>query len=381
MSFDTLNKKEFLEQYWQKKPLVIRGGFAHLKDILEPDELAGLSCENGVESRIVIEEGGAKPWEVKHGPFSEDVYKSLPKDKWTLLVQGVEQWLPEVYEILDSFKFVPNWRVDDVMVSYAPDGGSVGAHTDQYDVFLIQGWGKREWRVGRSPLDEEDLIPGLELKILNGFEDFDSHTLELGDVLYLPPQYAHHGIAIGDSMTYSVGFRAPHNKELLGHFCDHLLIHGEQEYHYKDPNLGIQESSGEIKQEALEKLYKMVMSTVQNKESFTRFIGEYMTIPKYDVKPEPYVGKPWDDFSDELILEKFLGLRTVYQLEAGTIQFFANGKSTSLTMTAMELVKVICDGGIEFSWSELKSYCKDSESREFLTLLIGQGLLLPRDEA
>ncbi|SMF62146.1 cupin domain-containing protein [Pseudobacteriovorax antillogorgiicola] len=378
INFVDLDPQGFLENYWQKKPLLIKNGFAYLREVLEPEELAGLSCEQGVESRLILEKGGVKPWEVRHGPFEEDDFTTLPQDSWTLLVQGVEQWIPEVYQLLESFRFVPNWRVDDVMVSYAPDGGSVGAHVDQYDVFLIQGFGQREWRIGKEPLKEELIIPGLDVKILQEFNDYEALHLDLGDVLYLPPGIAHHGIAKGRSMTYSVGFRAPHNKELAGHFADHVLLHGRREVMYRDPDLELQESSGEMNQASLDRLFREVQATLGDRDLFNDFVGRYMTLPKYDHKPEPQDPTCLDDLRDDDVLEPFLGARMLYQ-KTHKLVLYINGEPFPVEMEALPVVKALCDSKQAFLWGELKSAALRCNGLGLLQDLVKEGWLLVAD--
>src|SRR5690606_32440789 len=206
-----ISAREFLRDYWQKKPLLIRQAIPDFQNPLSPDELAGLSLEEEVESRLVIEHGDS-PWELRRGPFAEDTYQQLPERDWTLLVQAVDQLVPEVAELLQHFRFLPNWRIDDVMISYATDGGGVGPHFDNYDVFLLQAHGRRRWRIGRQK--DKTLRPGLPLKILAAFEPEEEHVLEPGDMLYLPPGWAHDGIAEGECMTYSIGFRSPNGAQL-----------------------------------------------------------------------------------------------------------------------------------------------------------------------
>lgn len=216
-----ISAREFLRDYWQKKPLLIRQAIPGFQSPISPDELAGLSLEEEVESRLVIEHG-AQPWELRRGPFTEETYQSLPERDWTLLVQAVDQFVPEVSELLEHFRFLPSWRIDDVMISYAAPGGGVGPHFDNYDVFLLQGYGKRRWRIGQMCDSQSPLMKHADLRILADFEGSDDWVLEPGDMLYLPPRLAHLGTAVDECMTYSVGFRAPSAAEVLTHFTDFL---------------------------------------------------------------------------------------------------------------------------------------------------------------
>ncbi|HKE48550.1 MAG TPA: cupin domain-containing protein, partial [Rhodanobacteraceae bacterium] len=195
----------FLREFWQKKPLLIRGAVADFRDPLTPDDLAGLACEPSALSRIVIHEARRDRWTLRTGPFDPADFARLPKRDWTLLVQDVDKWDADVAALLPRFSFLPAWRIDDVMVSYAVDGGSVGAHVDHYDVFLLQGLGRRDWRISTDPRAPKATRDDAEIKLLRTFEPTHAWTLEPGDMLYLPPGVPHHGVADGECLTYSVG--------------------------------------------------------------------------------------------------------------------------------------------------------------------------------
>jgi 50S ribosomal protein L16 3-hydroxylase len=217
-----MSTSRFMREYWQKKPLLVRGALPAFADPLAPDELAGLACEDGIESRIVQEVGREGPWETTWGPHDEQTFAKLPPTGWTLLVQEVNRHVPKLAVLLDAFGFLPNVRVDDVMVSFAVPGGSVGAHLDSYDVFLIQGQGHRRWRYGTTPAVDTCFVPGLTLRILERFTPDVDEVFGPGDMLYLPPGFAHHGVAESPCLTYSVGFRAPNFGEMWKAFGAHL---------------------------------------------------------------------------------------------------------------------------------------------------------------
>src|SRR5688572_6389789 len=226
----------FLRDYWQKRPLLIRNPWKTWSNPLTPDELAGLACEDGVESRLV--ERAAESWSIEHGAFPETRLRTLRDANWTLLVQAVDVFVPAVAALIEPFRFVPDWRIDDVMVSLAADGGGVGPHFDQYDVFLVQGLGRRRWRIGAMCDASSLLLAHDDLRLLADFAPLEEHVLGPGDILYVPPGIAHDGIAESDDcMTYSVGFRAPSRSELVAHFCDHVLGTLEDDDRYADPNL------------------------------------------------------------------------------------------------------------------------------------------------
>ncbi|MFW3613925.1 JmjC domain-containing protein [Billgrantia antri] len=279
-----LTPAEFLRDYWQRQPLLIRGALADFESPLDPDELAGLACEEGVEARLIEEAGPDGPWQVSHGPFDEAVFGELPERDWTLLVQAVDHYVPEVAELLDHFDFLPSWRLDDVMISYAPPGGSVGPHVDQYDVFLLQGLGRRRWQLGGKVPDDAPIIAGIDLRILERFEvaPGDDWVLEPGDMLYLPPGWAHHGVSQSDDcMTYSVGFRAPSADEAITSFADYL---GEQlppSLRYGDAGMTPPSDPAELDDAALERMRHLILSTLDDPAQLAQWFGRVMTQPKY----------------------------------------------------------------------------------------------------
>lgn len=269
----------FLRETWQKQPLLIRGLWPAWENPLEPDELAGLACEDGVESRLIRQDRGALALE--HGPFEETRFGELGEAPWTLLVNAVDHHVPEVAALLDVFRFVPNWRIDDVMVSYAVDQGGVGAHFDQYDVFLVQGLGRRRWQVGAVCDDDTALLPHDDLRLLAEFEPVQEWVLEPGDVLYVPPGVAHNGVAVGDDcMTYSIGFRAPSRDELVAQWAEHLVAHSAGDRRYADPALPLQDNPGEITAQALEGLHALLTETLLDRTAFARWFGRYNSMPK-----------------------------------------------------------------------------------------------------
>ena len=249
----------FLRDSWQKRPLLIKNPWADWQNPLAPDELAGLACEADVESRLIARNGGRANGRLvcEHGPIDATRFGRLGKKHWTLLVQAVDHHVPAVAALIEPFRFVPNWRIDDVMVSYAVDGGGVGAHFDQYDVFLIQGLGIRRWRVGQACDASTALLPHDDLRLLADFTPTAEYWLEPGDMLYLPPGIAHDGVAVGDDcMTYSIGFRAPACSELISDWADHVASQLPQDDRYTDPGLRLQDNPGEIAPDAIAALHE-----------------------------------------------------------------------------------------------------------------------------
>lgn len=327
-----LDSAAFLRDVWQKRPLLIRGAFPAWRNPLDPDELAGLACEDGVESRLVLRQG--ETWALEHGPFAEDRFARLGKAPWSLLVQGVDRLVDDVAMLIEPFRFVPDWRIDDVMISYAVDQGGVGPHFDQYDVFLIQGLGRRRWRVGPRCDSTTPLVPHADLRLLAGFEALEEWVLEPGDVLYLPPGFAHDGVALGDDcMTYSVGFRAPSSAELVDGWSEQVASLLSDDERYADPDLAPQSNPAEITATALDRLQAMVIEALSDREGFARWFGAHATAPKFaeeDWRPD----EPLD--RDDLVaaLDEDGGVRVnpasrfaFVREPAGRIALFVDGET------------------------------------------------------
>ncbi len=283
-----MSTARFLREHWQKKPLLVRGAFPGFVDPIDPDELAGLACEDGVESRIVREKGGAYPWQVTWGPQEESTFAGLPKRGWTLLVQEINRWVPEAALLLEPFSFLPSVRVDDVMTSFAAPGGSVGPHVDSYDVFLIQGRGKRRWKYHTKPTKDRRILPDLDLRILQEFDAQADEVLEPGDMLYLPPNFAHHGVAVTPCLTYSIGFRSPCMGEVWSSFAaasarqspasSTLLV---------DPPFSPASNPGAIPEELLSRIRAMVRSLDTSDEAIDRWFASFATRLKPGHELEP----------------------------------------------------------------------------------------------
>lgn len=244
----------FLRDYWQKRPLLIRGFAGNGLAGVSPDDLAGLACEEAALSRIVTHDRRRDRWSVRSGPFAETDFAQLGTRDWTLLVQDVDKWDMDVAVLLDRFDFIPSWRIDDVMISYATDGGGVGPHVDQYDVFLVQGMGRRRWRIDDSASSDHEFREDSELRLLKRFSPTHEWLLEPGDALYLPPGVPHEGIAVGACMTWSVGMRAPAQSELLLDFAEFLAEPLGEARRYADPDLAPARAGGEIDAAALRRV-------------------------------------------------------------------------------------------------------------------------------
>ena len=298
--------EQFLRDYWQKRPLLIRNAFPGFVSPIEPEDLAGLACEEAALSRLVAHDRGNDSWMVRHGPFDEALFPQLGDHDWTLLVQDVDKWDMDVAALLPAFGFLPRWRIDDIMVSFAATGGSVGAHVDQYDVFLLQAQGHRRWQidagaaVGRHapPLAFRDDV---ELKLLREFTPTHDWVLAPGDMLYLPPGVPHHGVAVDPCLTFSVGMRAPSAAELLGDFVDTLSADADEALRYRDPDLAVPADPNEIDEAAMRRVVDGLNALRMNDPErlgdwFGRFITLYRSageVPAAERAP-PRIEVEWD---------------------------------------------------------------------------------------
>jgi 50S ribosomal protein L16 3-hydroxylase len=271
---------QFLRRYWQKHPLLVRGAFPGFEPPLSPDDLAGLACEEIALSRLVVHDRARDAWQLRQGPFAESDFARLPERDWTLLVQDCDKLIGEVEQLLLPFRFLPDWRIDDVMVSYAVPGGSVGAHVDQYDVFLLQGHGHRRWRISTDPAAPLGFRADVELKLLERFEATHDWVLAPGDMLYLPPRVPHFGEAVDACTTWSVGLRAPAAGELLVDLAEQLAERLGDDLRYADPDLAPATDPAEIDARALSRVRALVraanaLDDAAFAASFARFITRY----------------------------------------------------------------------------------------------------------
>lgn len=273
-----LTPAQFMRRHWQKKPLLVKGALPGFQPLLSRPELFALSGQEQVESRLVVQRPGAD-WTLKHGPFAKSAFPAFKQSHWTLLVQGVDLHHDGAHALMQQFRFLPDARLDDLMISWASEGGGVGPHFDSYDVFLIQAQGKRRWRIGRQK--DLSLEPDLPLKILSHFEAEEEYVCEPGDMLYLPPKWAHDGVAVeGECMTYSVGFRVPQRGGLAGEIAQRLADDHEDETLYRDPDQAATQQPGRIPAGLQAFTADALQRLLEQPEDMARALGEVMTEPK-----------------------------------------------------------------------------------------------------
>ena len=286
-----LSPRIFLRDYWQKKPLLIRAAVPGFNGLLERDELFALARDEDVESRFIAHD--ASGWQFERGPLPGSLLKRPKSKPWTVLVQGLNLLLPEADALMRRFSFIPYARLDDLMVSYATNGGGVGPHFDSYDVFLLQGTGRRRWQI--SAQKDLSLLDDAPLRILRNFVPEQEWVLEPGDMLYLPPHYAHDGVAEGDCTTYSIGFRAPSAQELGSAFLDHLRDGLCLEGMYADPDLTLQTDPAQVPAAMIDRIAGMLQAISWTRGDIEQFVGSYLSEPKphvfFDPPDEPLSAK------------------------------------------------------------------------------------------
>ena len=337
-----ISPQVFMKRYWQKKPLLVRQAIPNFKPLLDRAQLFELAANEDAQTRMVIQEPGSKPgWRFKHGPFQRRALPPLRQPGWTILVQGVDLHHDRVHELMNEFRFVPDARLDDLMISFATDGGGVGPHFDSYDVFLLQAHGKRRWRIGRQK--DLSLQPDVPLKILANFEPEVEYMLEPGDLLYLPPRYAHDGIAEGECMTYSIGFRIPNRAELARELLQRLAEEAEETVGvglYRDPDQPAVDQPAEIPARMLEFAQDALQDALQDSRALARGLGEYMTEPKPNVWFEARVA-----FAQDAQTVKAQGIRLDRRTRMmfDPHHVFINGESFSASGRDATLMRVLAN--------------------------------------
>lgn len=373
--------EQFLQDYWQQRPLVIRQAYQQLP-AFDWEAMQQLATKDIIESRLI--EGAGHDWQLTHGPFeAEDFENLLTANDWTLLVQDVDKFHTELASLLADFDFVPNWRLDDIMVSYAAPGGSVGPHTDAYDVFLIQAAGHRRWQISSAPIAQPVWIADCDLRILESFQADETFVLGPGDMLYLPPHYAHHGVAEDFCMTYSVGFRAPSGQELLEAVLVKLLETEQGKQRYLDPTWLSVESSSEISPVAVDGFKTLLNSTLKSAEPlFQEVIGELVTAVKPSLEEAVENTLPDNDI-DQVVLDEHLGqggilernrlVRLAWTFDGDKrLQVFYAGQSTTLPDENQIVVQWMCEKNqlLPSDWLTIK---QSDTGATLLVTLINEG--------
>ncbi|QHP56894.1 cupin domain-containing protein [Pectobacterium carotovorum] len=313
-----LNWPEFLEKYWQKQPVVLKNAFPNFVDPITPDELAGLAMEAEVDSRLVSHKNGQ--WQASNGPFEH--FDNLGETGWSLLAQAVNHWHAPSAELVSPFRVLPDWRLDDLMISFSVPGGGVGPHIDQYDVFIIQGMGSRRWRVGdKLPMRQFCSHPAL--LHVDPFPPIIDEDLEPGDILYIPPGFPHDGFTHETALNYSVGFRGPNGRDLISSFADYVLENDLGGEHYSDPDLTCREHPGRVEAYEFDRLREMMIDVINQPEALKAWFGRFVTTPRHELDIAP-AEPPYEQdevvgaLMDGGVLTRLSGLRV---LEVGGSYF------------------------------------------------------------
>lgn len=371
-----LDIAQFLSEYWQKKPLLIKNAFPQFEDPISADELAGLACEEEISSRIVVTKDN--DWEVVQGPFED--YDSYGETHWQLLVQAVNHWYPDSQPFVDAFRFLPDWRFDDLMASFATPSGGVGPHVDNYDVFIIQGEGERRWTVGdNTPQQRRGGNPNSPL--VEDFTPIIDAVLEKGDMLYIPPGFPHCGETLTVAMSYSIGFRAPSQQELVSEIADYLL----------DKNLGQQrftsisepDSPGVISQEHQLGLMNLLAQLSQDPHSYQVVLGKLLSQNRFELDicegEEAYTEADLQDAFDQGAgISRIGGLKVLRLENDANSRLFINGEVYELPNTPEEVLAILSDN-VSLGSDIASTLCQHDEVQSLLLTLINQGLFYLAD--
>ncbi len=343
-----ISAEQFFAEYWQKKPLLVRQAIPEIAELLEPDDILELAQEEGVTARLLTQHGKQhEQWKLKNSPLSKKDLSKLPSF-WTLLVQAVDHFSPDIANLWQHFDFIPQWRRDDIMVSYAPQGGSVGRHFDQYDVFLVQGYGQRRWQLGQYCTESTEFIPDQPLRLLAEMDVFFDEVLQPGDLLYVPPRLSHYGVAENDCLTYSFGFRMPNNAQLFDQLTDQLLHDKSIQTPINDLNNRQIQAAGEVGLLDIQTLKKQLIEKIESSAYFDQALLSILSESKYpDSLPE----------NDELHIDELTTLleqgssiqrepaaKLLYVQHQNHLEFWALGEKLDVKESQQKLLKQLADG-------------------------------------
>ncbi|MDY6481621.1 cupin domain-containing protein [Acinetobacter faecalis] len=371
-----ITAEQFLAEYWQKKPLLVRNAMPEIANILEPNDVMELALDENITARLIKQKDrDPNQWSVKSSPLLKADFQKMPK-LWTLLVQAVDHYSFDLAELWKKFSFIPQWRRDDIMVSYAPKGGSVGKHFDFYDVFLVQGYGHRRWQLGQMCNAETDFVAGQPLKLLADMDIHFDEVLAPGDLLYVPPGLSHYGVAEDDCLTFSFGFRMPNVSDMMDRVGDKF---SENEV-LRNPLVDIirdqMSAVGEVTNNELEYLKEKIMEQLQNSNVLEDAIMTLMSEPKY---PEniPEAEEIGSGDLEEALEEGYKlclepSSRLLYTEQDGDVLFWANGEGICISDVFTPILKQLADGQI----INLDEKLYDAEILEDIAQLLNESILI-----
>ncbi len=372
----TLSPQQFIDTVWQQQPLLVRAALPSVAGVIDGNDLCGIACETEGEARLILTDAQQTGWQCEQGPFKAKRFKTLPPSHWTLLVQSVDQWIPEIQALLAQFDFLPRWRLDDIMISYATDGGGVGPHFDYYDVFLLQASGKRRWQVGQRCDESSALRDNDKIRLLKDFHTEADYTLAAGDMLYLPAGVAHWGTAVGDDcITISIGFRAASHKEIVQAALENIAETLPGNLRYRDTAASIDSDAFHINNSAVDNLMTIwkTLSEDDIRAALAQALGELATEPRNTEREEPEDTLDMKQLAKKLAAKNGLavehhpGSRFAYHLlDEENADLYVDG---GMLCTTPALAQAICHGRIT------AKECNSEYDRELLLALVNQGSL------
>jgi len=372
LNLTEFSQEEFLRDYWQKKPVVIRQGFVDFQDPIDADELAGLALEEQVQSRLIYKK--EDKWQAEFGPFES--YEHLGEKDWSLVIQALDNWSEEAAQIIEPFRFIPHWRLDDLMTSFATAGGSVGPHIDLYDTFICQGSGSRRWRVGNKG-EHRQYAAHAALLHVDPFEPIIDVELNTGDILYIPPGFPHEGVSLSNSMSFSVGFRTNSTVSLLSAFADHLIDNEQGGELIEDPHRKATQHSGAIDANDYQLVKNQLQQLLNNDDVFRNFAGSYLSQAKHEldlaVIDEPLADEDISEILAANHLKRIGGLRAFYfteTIDSGIC--YIDGNEVTFSPEIVPVIKLFCDQ-VSVSVDELSTWRTNTEFVQFISEQIEAG--------
>ena len=372
-----LNHEDFFHNHWKKKPLYLPQAFPNFKSPLSEDELAGLACEKMIESRLILEHG-TTPWELRHGPFKAKDFQKLPPTHWTLLVQAVNHWIPAVSDLLTHFNFLSTHYLDDIMISYATKHGGVGAHFDYYDVFILQGTGRRHWKLGDFCSPETPTHTETPLGILQEFNTREEFILEPGDLLYIPQQQAHWCVALEAGLSYSIGFRTPSHAELLSGFCNEVLSHLDESQRLQATPRSQAATPAQLSNETLATARQTLQNLLEKPQLLLDWFGRWVTEPKYPELANQSVRGKLPSLDAQLAKHKLLrhneSSRFAYYDAGESIYLFVDGGCEHYPAAMRDFIGLLCNYR-EVACTDLVTAIQDESCKQLLLSLVRRGVL------
>ncbi|GLX80202.1 50S ribosomal protein L16 arginine hydroxylase [Thalassotalea insulae] len=374
INWGDLTPEQFLTEYWQKKPLLIKSALPGFQGTIEADELAGLAMEQEIESRIVAQDE-QQQWQVSHGPFES--FEQFGEQNWTLLVQAVNNWSRQTNDLISLIDFIPRWRIDDVMVSFSTPNGGVGPHLDQYDVFILQGKGKRRWQVGLPDTTLATQLPHPDLKQVSDFTPIIDEITEAGDLLYIPPNHPHNGVSIENSLNFSIGFQAPSSQDLWSGFADQLIDNNIGEQRFGDQQRQTTNEPEILASDDIAALKSFMLAEVNNEQLFPQFIARYLTQSHHALEllipMEPFTDEQVAGFTEDDSIQ-FLPVSGIKALicDQPDKNLFINGDKFQLTDETEELGKLLA-GSAPLTTKQAKSFMDSLKNNQLLTRVLNKG--------